>query len=89
MMPGVIWQSALWPLLWMVSVALLVFRYTWLIEHDYHASRNASILRKLSFLASSHSPGQRFSAGIMCLSAHFGKPRISSRPSDNAWLPFS
>ena len=42
-----------------------------------------------SFLASSHSPGQRFSAGIMCLSAHFGKPRISSRPSDSAWLPFS
>lgn len=35
MMPGVIWQSALWSLLWMVSVALLVFRYTWLIEHDY------------------------------------------------------
>ena len=35
MMPGVIWQSALWSLLWMVSVTLLVFRYTWLIEHDY------------------------------------------------------
>lgn len=34
-MPGVIWQSALWSLLWMVSVALLVFKYTWLIEHDY------------------------------------------------------
>ena len=70
-----------------ISLSSLSIRLHYNSQSDhslYHSLRNLSTLRKLSFLASSHSFGYFFSAGNICFRANLAYPVILSRPSESA-----